>query len=151
MLNHSSRGTSTPHKCTTQSQVLMRLLICLHSIRQSQEICEHTKTKWSRINFIQNVSLIRKVPFQHHVTQVISSLRNAGPKKKDSGNRTAATYLKRLLSSNDGKLEINHLEEFVRKTTGVLLLSSCWSLHTWQQIRNKCFVWKLTSQINKLV
>lgn len=151
MLNHSSRGTSTPHKCTTQSQVLMRLLICLHSIRQSQEICEHTKAKWSRINFIQNVSLIRKVPFQRHVTQVISSLRNTGPKKKDSGNWTAATYLKGFLSSNDGKLEINHLEEVVRKTTGVLLLSSFWSLHTWQQIRNKCFVWKLTSQINKLV
>lgn len=149
MLNHSSRGTSTPHKCTTQSQVLMRLLICLHSIRQSQEICEHTKTKWSRINFIQNVSLIRKVPFQRHVTQVISSLRKTGPKKKRQWQLDCCHLFERISQFKwwkTGNQSGQSSEKNYSCVAVVLILIS-----TYRTIRNKCFVWKLTSQINKLV
>jgi len=39
------RRALTPHKCSTQSTALMRLLICLHSIRQSRGIYWHIKKK----------------------------------------------------------------------------------------------------------
>lgn len=147
MLNHSSRGTSTPHKCTTQSQVLMRLLICLHSIRQSQEICEHTKTKWSRINFIQNVSLIRKVPFQRHVTQVISSLRNTGPKKK-----TVATGLLPLIWKDFSVQMMENWKSIIWKKLWEKLQVCCCCPHSDLYIHdNTKQMLCLTSQINKLV